>query len=318
MSANLHIKYLYPWFLLLTFSFFAQSNNASELRKTIDNTCIHSSYDCLKNIKYLLANTQQNSRMWFKYKLLQMDALYILQNDTTLLEITNYWLDKTNAPVIFQVYVQIYKAKLSLAIGKNIDGNKYLSKAVKLLSLINDSIPKPMRLIEIANLLYVNNRIEEARATLLNLEKIYAKRNVPLFNRELYGNLGHIAGKSKQFKLQLDYRKKALFWALEYKNEQQIGIVYYNLARAQQTLKQYADAEKSYKMALKFSIKSHDKITQLGSQLRVVEVMYQQNKKQTAQKLFASLSQKNFTTSTPKEIIKRYFDLKEILASNRQ
>lgn len=311
MCVKLTIKYLLS--VLFVFSFLTHANSASNLPKTIDNTCQHSSYDCLNNINYLLTNTPKKSRLWFKYKLLEMDALYILQNEDTLLKIINNWLDKKDAPVIFQVYVQIYKAKLLLEIGDNINGNKYLTKAVKLLSLINNSIPKPMRLIEIANLLFVNNRVEDAKTILLNLEKKYAKRNDPLFKSELYGNLGHVAGKLNQLPLQLGYRKKSLFWVLKCNNEQQIGVVYYNLARAQQALKRFNNAEKNYNMALKYSIKSHDKINQLGSKLRIVEVMYLQNKKQAAQEFFSSIYESNLLNNAPKEIVKRFFDLKEKL-----
>jgi len=267
------------------------NNNATtyeELAK-IETICQQSSRQCLLSLDSALTSSTIKSRQWSRLKLLQLDALFTLQQFKELADEVDILLTYDGLPINFSVYVYLYHAKLSYGEKKLTTAREFLNKAVNLLTEINDKYPKPMRLIEIANLQVSMRDYEQANKTLLQLAQKFKDRYHPIFKRELYANLGHVAYFQEDIALHLQYRKESLKWALRANNNQQVGIAYNNLAWAFQKAENYEYAEKNYALAIKIAQMEQDYINGSISQIRLVEVVLLQNDIEKALKLFKQL-----------------------------
>lgn len=276
----------------------------------IESVCQKSSGQCLFSLENALADSTSRSRQWYRLKLLQLDALFILQQFKKLSEEIDALLTYDELPINFSVYVYIYHAKLNYGKGQISTAKKYLSKAVNLLTSINDKYPKPMRLIEIANLQISMKDFEQAKSTLLQLELKFQDRYHPLFKRELYANLGHVALFQGDEALHVKYRERSLKWALKANNNQQVGIAYHNLAWAFQKAENYKYAEQHYSQAIKFSRIEQDDINGSISQLRLIEVILLQGKVDKALKFFNQLPTRPADNGYSKQYNKLYLKIK--------
>jgi tetratricopeptide (TPR) repeat protein len=259
-----------------------------ELAK-IDNVCLSSASQCLLLLDDALVTSPAKSRQWYRLKLLQLDAFFTLQQLKNLSTEIDTLLIDTSLPINFSVYVYIYYAKLNHAKDNIEPAKKYLDKAVLLLKELNNKYPKPMRLIEIANLQTAMKDYDQAKLTLLQLELKFKGKYHPIFKRELYANLGHVANFQQDIALHVKYRKKSLKWALRANNIQQVGIAYYNLARAYQKAEYYEHAEDYYLQAINSAQLTQDDISSDLSQLRLIEVVILQGEIEQALILFNKL-----------------------------
>jgi tetratricopeptide (TPR) repeat protein len=264
------------------------STTYNELAK-IDQTCIDSSSQCLLEVETALLTSLNESRQWYRLKLLKLDALFNLQKVDQLSTEINALLTLKTRPINFSVYVYIYHAKILNSIKDNTLAKKYIEKAINLLKQINDKYPDPMRLIEIANIQLSMKEYTLAKSTLLQLEQKFEGKYHPIFKRELYANLGHIAVFQKDHALHVTYREKSLKWALSVNNNQQIGIAYYNLARAYSSANRYELAQESYENSITYATIEKDTIIAYTSQLRLVELFLLQGESDKAFKLFNQL-----------------------------
>ena len=257
---------------------------------TIEKKCESSSNICLKIIDSALTSTTKNTRPWNHLKRLQLDALFNLQKFDILAEELAPLLANNNLPVNFAVYVYIFHAKLLLG-NQEIDlAKQYLNKSVGLLHEINNKYPNPLRLIDIANVQIVLKDYEQANKTLLQLESKFTDRYHPVFKRELYANLGHVAYFQHEENLHITYREKSLKWAIASDNNQQIGIAHSNLAWAYFKIKNYKLSEKHYRQAVKISEIEQDEINGAISKVRLTEVILLQGNNDKANKLFDELT----------------------------
>lgn len=286
-----HILYLTkPLTLCLYFLTPSYSNATTydELAK-IKLICESSSNQCLLVLDDALTSSTSKSRQWYRLKILQLDALFTLQHLEKLsLEIELLRSDNT-LPMNLSVYVYIYHAKLNYG-NKDIKPTRdYLDKAVNLLTLINDKYPDPIKLIEIANLQISLKEYEQAKATLLQLEQKFEDRYHPLFKRELYANLGHIAYFQDDKLLHIKYREKSLKWAKAVKNKQQVGVAYNNVALAYKKAREYKKAEKNYISAISIAESEQDMMNGSISKLKLIEVIFLQGNIEKALTLFNQL-----------------------------
>ncbi|PKI16752.1 tetratricopeptide repeat protein [Colwellia sp. 12G3] len=275
------------YFYLLTSSY-ANATTYDELVK-IERICESSSNQCLLVLDDALASSTSKSRQWYRIKLLQLDALFTLQHFEKLSSEIETLLSYSALPMNFSVYVYIYHAKLSYS-NKDIKPAKYyLDKALNLLTQINDKYPDPIRLIEVANLQIAMKEHEKAKITLLQLEQKFKDRYHPVFKRELYANLGHIASFQDDKLLHIEYRISSLKWAKAAKNQQQIGIAYNNLAFAYLKAGEYENAETNYTQAINIAQEEQDIINGSISQIRLIKVIFLQGKVDNALILFNEL-----------------------------
>jgi len=267
------------------------NNNATTYEELaiIETVCQKSSHQCLLSLDSALTTSPLKSRQWYRLKLLQLEAFFTLQQFDKLNSEIDILLTYDVLPISFSVYVYLYHAKLNYGESDITTAKEYLDKAVNLLTEINDKYPKPMRLIEIANLQISMKDFERAKQTLVQLELKFSARYHPIFKRELYANLGHVAYFQDDHSQHLQYRRQSLKWALEANNNQQVGVAYNNLAWAFQKIGSYEDAEKNYSQAIKFAQMEQDDINGSISQLRLTEVFLLQGKIEKALKIFNQL-----------------------------
>lgn len=290
----------------------ADLTNTRQTNAKFTEICAISSSDCLDNSSHYLQNVTLQSRLWYKYKLLELEALFNLQRFDKLREEANYWSTQPSIPVTFKVYVLIYRAKLSSGrVSKEIT-QTYLDEAITTLSEIHEMVPRPMRLIEIANLQLSNDQPEAAKQTLLSLEKKFSHNASPLFNRELYANLGHAAIRLNELDEHIIYREKSLDGAINVGNAQQIGVAGYNLGRAYQMKSRLNEALITFEQSAENAKKASDKTTEISATMRVIEVTYLKGDKEKARNLFKSI---DFKQSTLSEGLKgRYQDLNNLVS----
>lgn len=283
-----------PFYTLLLFNLFGLPSYANDLSRDeltkIEETCQQSSPQCLAYLEIGLNTSKPNSRQWFRFKQLRLFNLFDLQKWTQLRQEVDYWLLADNMPPNFAVYVYIYHAKLTFNGQASDEYIRYLTKATNLLSDINTKSFSPLRLIEIANLQIALKNYSHAKEILLQLDKKFSKRDYPVFKQELYANLGHIAMKQQSHEEHIQYRIKSLEWVLKTPNQQQIGVAYANLAWAYQSVDQFTKAEEYYKESIKYSQNAQDDNTTIINQIRLVQVLYLQDKKGQAKAIFNYLS----------------------------
>ncbi len=286
------------------------NNNATtyeELAK-IETVCQKSSRQCLLSLENTLTSSTAKTRKWYRLKLMQLDAFFTLQQFDKLSSEIDILLTYDELPISFSMYVYLYHAKLNYGAHEITTAKEYLNKAVNLLTEINEKYPKPMRLIEIANLQISMRDFEQAKQTLLQLELKFSTRYHPIFKRELYANLGHVAYFQSNDSLHLKYRKNSLTWALKAENNQQVGIAYNNLAWAFQKIESYENAEHNYNQAIKFAQMEQDDINGSISLLRLVEVLLLQEKVDKASKSFNLLATRtagNFDSERHNELYRK-------------
>jgi tetratricopeptide (TPR) repeat protein len=308
----LAIKLLVLWLSLSSSHSYSNVTTYDELA-TIDRICVSSPTKCLGLIDDVLVSSTPNSRQWYRLKLHQLDAFFTLQQFEKLSLEVNFLLTDQTLPINVSVYVYLYHAKLCFKNKDIIQAHEYINKTVNLMTQLNDKYPNPMRLIEIANLQTSMKDYEPAQKTLLQLEKKFESRYHPIFKRELYANLGHVAYYQGDNDLHLQYRKKSLLWALKVDNNQQIGIAYNNFAWAYQKIGDYKNAEKNYTQAIEIARIEQDDINGTITQLRLVEVTFLQGKIERALQLFKQLPTRAAGNNDSERHNELYWELKSKL-----
>jgi tetratricopeptide (TPR) repeat protein len=311
---------MHQYYLLILLFFFCLPSKADTLSKgeltKIEEICLQSSPECLAYLEIGLNASKPYSRQWFRFKQLRLFNLFDLKKWTLLRQEVNYWLLDDKMPTNFAVYVYIYHAKLKFSEQSTAEYTHYLTKATNLLSEINTKSFSPLRLIEIANLQISLQNYAQAKQTLKQLDKKFAKRDYPVFKQELYANLGHIALKENNHEEHIQYRQKSLKWALNTPNQQQIAIAYANLAWAYQAVKQYKKSAINYKTSIDYSKKVHDDNTTIRSQMRLVQVLCLQGIIDEAEKLYTHISMNSFNQLTSETNYELYQELQILLNIN--
>jgi tetratricopeptide (TPR) repeat protein len=231
-TINVILFLLFPFILL-----------ADEVDKVlpfdIHQTCKSSPSQCLVEIDQQLASVPSKSRVWFQYKLYQLDALFQLIKLKELKKELIPWIDKEDVPLRFKVSIYILYGKTIKSEGQETLGNEYLNKAIDTLYSVQEAVPDPMIIVQIANALNELKKYQQGYDMLISLEKKYLKRNNVMFKVELYENLGHFAYRLDKPEEHILFRVMAMGWAKQQTNGQRTAIAVYNLARAYQMTKEY-------------------------------------------------------------------------------
>ena len=218
------------------------SNNSQATEPNIHKACETNPRQCLLDISLKLNEVPYQRRVWFQYKLYQLDALFELLRLEALYEEVIPWVNADDIPLKFKISVEIYYAKLLRGNNDLKKSEVYLERAINTLQEVNEVSPDPMLEVQIANTLNSLERYQQGYDLLKPLEDKYRDRYMPEFKHELYENLGHFAYRLGDFEQHLQYRLKAQNWAKEYSNQVQIAISTYNIARAYQMLSKYEEA----------------------------------------------------------------------------
>ncbi|GHE89118.1 tetratricopeptide repeat protein [Thalassotalea profundi] len=268
----------------------AQAENVNHSIIQVNKVCARSAVECLELVEVELKRTTPNTYIWYDLLQHKFDALFDLQKISELNKAVTPWIDQEKLPNSFKITVYIYYAKTSF-IQEDIDrAYLYSQKAKNKLIEMNQVFPSPMRLIQLANLQMRLNEDDLAYETLQALEKKYEKSKNAHFMMELYGNLGHVTRNLSLHELSLEYCLKTIPWSKKYNNQQQIGTVLFNLAKAYLHFGHYNKAEKTLHEAQEFSKKAKDEVKVNQIQLYLIEIKLQQLQTQQAKILFDQIN----------------------------
>ena len=238
----------------------------------IHHACKKSPTLCLEKISKHLNNTSPKSRVWFEYKLYQMESLFQLVRMAELKEQTAPWVDRDDVPLKFKIKVYIYYAKAVWAEGQKERAHHYLNRAIETLSLVHQTLSDPMLVVQIANALNSLGEYQQGYDMLQALDKQYLKRNNALFKLELYENIGHFSLSLGKLNEHILYRKKSVFWAKLNSNQQRLAVAIYNLARAHQKIQAYPQAIEHFDQAEKIAHSVSDHYVVEMTKYRKVEM----------------------------------------------
>lgn len=253
---------------------FAQSNSID-----IHELCKTSPAKCLANIDQSLSSVSKKSRIWFQYKLYQLDALFQLVKHEQLTAEIAQWIDVDDIPLKFKINIYILHAK-QLRFEEDIESaGQYLNKAIEILNSLSQLYADPMMTIQIANALNYLGKNQQGYDLLVALDKKYSSRYEPLLKLELYENLGHFSSRLQHFDEHLALRLKALDAAQALANEQRISVALYNVARAHQMLESDEDALQYFAKARKHAlIANNHYVAEIALMQQAIIAMKHKNK----------------------------------------
>jgi tetratricopeptide (TPR) repeat protein len=288
--------------LLLNFPTLFVSAANKELSNDIHQICQSSPSQCLDEIEANLASAPFKSRVWFQYKLYQLDAFYRLVKFKALNSELEKWLDIEKVPLRFQISIYILYAKVIQLEGREALGNEYLNKAVDTLISVNKVAPDPMLIVQIANALNDLKNYQQGYDMLIALEKKFVRRDNIKLKLELYENLGHFSYRLGKLNEHILFRVKANCWAKLHGNDQRIAITVYNLARAYQMTKEYSDALDYFVQAEYYANKSKNYFTLSMTMYRRAEIELDRGNYKKAMKYFHLIDVKPLPESFNKEL----------------
>jgi len=224
----------------------------------IHQTCKTSPSQCLVEIDSQLVSVPFKSRVWFQYKLYQLDALFQLIKFKELKSEVIKWVDKEDIPLRFKVSIYIHYAKIIKFEGRETLGNQYLNKAINTLNSVHEVAPDPMIVVQIANALNSLKKYQQGYDMLITLEKKFLKRDNVMLKLELYENLGHFSYRLDKLEEHILFRVMAMGWAKQQTNGQRTAIAVYNLARAYQMTKEYLYSLDYFNQAEQYAKKAKD------------------------------------------------------------
>lgn len=258
--------------------------------ESIHSICKTQASRCLDEVPSYIAKSQPYSDAWYRYTLYQYDALFALQRFEPLMN-SILAIDNLNtAPVGFQVSANIYLAKGYRVKNDFIQLSHYAKVARGLLKQVSKQFNDPSRLVQLGNLiLYQGNVFREKNEPKLaektfndsfqllkNIEADYHHYTDPIFNRELYVNLGHVSHALKNLRDSEVYYGKSLFWTKQVPDQQQLAVAEFNYGRA-------CERNNKIDCSLKFIAKSRVNFKQAkdfaGEQMAILQLARMYNAK---------------------------------------
>jgi len=266
-------------------SFASPKHTLSDIAKI----CLTSPFDCLEHIDKALAATPYKSRVYYEILQYKFEAMFNLQRNEELYQITKPWLYNDNLPLPFQITTSIYFAKSALHLGEHQESDESYLHAKALLGKMNDEYPSPIRIVQFANLLLNMDENETSYQLLKSLEKKHPSSPDFRFMVELHGNLGHAAYKLGDKNNALKHWLETKKWGELFGNKQQFAVILFNLAHTYAQLNLYDDAIKQFSLAIEFSEQAGDatKLNQAKYHLALVKIT--QEKFCTAEKIIQQI-----------------------------
>lgn len=263
---------------------------------SIAKTCQLSPAQCLEKLPPLIETVSDDSRLFYRYKIYQLDSLLDLGRFQQLEETLRPWLNDLSVPMKFRLAVVTYQAKLLYVADKSEQARVWLSRALQLMSEINQQLGSPMAMIEVANLQLYLGQTETAYQTLRSIEQRHSRHASPRFRLELYANLAQAVRKQGKLELHLIYRQQSLHWARKSANEQQIAVDWHNVGRAHQFLNQYDKAEQAFITASDYARLADDTSTLMQCLLYRAQIAHQTGQQEKAKALLKLMDKESLTT----------------------
>jgi tetratricopeptide (TPR) repeat protein len=255
----------------------ANSEESTSQQQNIHHIC-ESSYDlCLSLLPPYLAKTPQYSRLWYAYKLYQLEALFALERDVELEKMLLTVVSRKDLPEKFHIYSHILYAKLIQYKGNTELAERYFNEAKDRLLAVNKEWPKPFEQIKIANMLLYMNQYQIGYDMLIGLDEKFAHFTDATFKYRLYTNLGHFAQRLEDHPTHQEYRLKALQWAEKTDNTNIQAIANFNVARSHFFVESFDIAIKYFNLALALSLKARNQNLVNKSYLNLADIYQRLN-----------------------------------------
>jgi tetratricopeptide (TPR) repeat protein len=259
----------------------------SKLNTNIHKIC-ESSYDlCLSLIPQYLNENSQYSRLWYAYKLYQLEALSALERFDELERELLPIISKQDLPEKFHIYSNILYAKIIQYKGNSELALRYFNEAKELLLAVNIDWPKPLELIKIANLLLYMKEYQIGYDMLLGLDEKFTHFTDANFKYRLYTNLGHFALNLGDHQSHIDYRQNALQWADLSNNINMKAIANFNVARAHFFIESFEIAIIYFKHAISEGLKASNQSLVDKAYLNLADIYHQQNEQSCVNEMLA-------------------------------
>jgi tetratricopeptide (TPR) repeat protein len=221
--------------------------------QNIHTICESSCDVCLNLIPQYLKENAQYSRLWFAYKLYQLEALSALERFDELERELIPLISKPDLPEKFHIYSHILYAKIVQFNGQPELALRYFNEAKELLLAVNKDWPKPLELIKIANMLLYMKQYQIGYDMLLGVDEKFTHFSDANFKYRLYTNLGHFSLSLGDHQGHIEYRIKALHWADLAENKNMQAIATFNVARSHFFVKSYDQALTYFQQAIPYT-----------------------------------------------------------------
>ncbi|MBE0364196.1 hypothetical protein PULV_a1778 [Pseudoalteromonas ulvae UL12] len=264
--------------------------------KRFEFVCESNASDCLVEQQNFLSTLEPLSPKWYETKLTMLELLFQLHQYEALYNEVSEIVKQPELPKAFLTQVEIYLAKCLYQMGKNAEASNILNHAIMQLEGLNNQLPDPTRLIDIANLLHVNGEPQRAFRILIRLETQLGKRYEPVFNRELYANLAQAVTQLQDRELAVDYYTQALYWAKLAGDKQQVAVIQANIGMMYLHLQAYRSAADAFYIAVKIANDAQDLPNRAVYQLRLVESLLAQSEFEQAHSQFALINAEHLPT----------------------
>ncbi|AWL12353.1 hypothetical protein HMF8227_01883 [Saliniradius amylolyticus] len=250
---------LLAWLLSTCYLTMTITMALAENEPSVDSVCQSAPKACLKQVSVLLKSTPESSRRWLTLKQYQLESLFLLEKFPRLKRESLALLEREPLPPVLEVRAEIYLAKSLIILSEKKSGEAHLHSAIEKLNHLNEVVPNPLRLVDVANLYLYLNEYGKALQFLERLKEQYHQNRDPVFNMELYGNLSHACRNLGKMECFIEYSEETLKWGMIEGNEQQIGVAYKNLGRAYKQVGRFNEAKQAFKSGIEHAITSGDR-----------------------------------------------------------
>lgn len=255
--------------ILLFFTFFLIHINAAS--QDIQPLCEESADQCLAKICAQQSYLDENTPPWWALQVRRFDILFNVQRFDELYGLLRPWLENTNSKALpeYKPVVSLFFGKWLRANGRENEAIVALTEALTGLKAQYEKMPTPEVGTRVLNLLGVLGKTKETQDFAVRLEG--ENYDAPIFYKEIFAELGHLALREGDNAKHIEYRIKSLHWALKLPNLQQQAVAYSNYAVALRNNENYEEAEKAFLKGLACAEQAKD-VAQVNSiKLRIAE-----------------------------------------------
>jgi len=268
----------------------ASSGNTLAQLNELQRRCEHNDNACLQSTRQLLATQPKASHLWYQLQIRQLDLLFRSQQDEALWQLCESLLTQNQLPDAFRARLYIYYAKL-LHQRQHPQAQAYFRRAKQLLGDWQHSTQEPQGYVRLYNLeLYFTERLPFAYQQLQLIAGKYAQRQDPMFQYDLWNNLGHFAQKLLDPAAAVKQRQQALYWALQSNHTGIQAQAHFNLARQYSMAEQWQAAVPHFAKATELYLQAEDPIAIHEAWLFSAEALWRTGQPKQAHQLFAKVN----------------------------
>ncbi|WP_341206424.1 hypothetical protein [uncultured Psychrosphaera sp.] len=299
-------------FLIMNITQQSQAKNTNNIHKV----CASQASSCLELLPDELAKLRPRSNAWYKLKLYELESLFVLQQTERQRAVLADLHPVDAAPIVFQITAYLYLAKNAYFYKEFESAEHYSEIVFNLIEQVTETYPDPRKIVSLVNLKLYHAKLEllsdneaaytekllNALSTLESLREKFHNSYDPIFNRELYGNIGHTYARLDKHVESLQAYQTGLFWARQGVDLQQLSVSIYNVARAYQRLEYFDKALKEFELAKQAAINAKDEIVELFCYYQMADIYFNLNQIELVHRTLAHLKGRTLETNLSKYV----------------